>query len=324
MTESKLWVLKTVSDEDKSSTTIESYDDRLSEYYNYDSLVGNSKQITINDLAILIDKKKILGFALIGNIDIDTGDKTIRTCPKCPSTTIDKRKHKKPTYRCNNGHEFESPIEKVKQVTKYSAKFKRFLSIETYKDDLSQLRNYYTNGYNQNMSMQRLDIKALSLFNGLGSKLMNENSKYSELNLLQGLTKENIEKYHLNNIDEREVSLRAIKQRRGQQFFRNSLLIKYNSTCVISGCKIVAILEAAHINPYRGLKDNHSDNGLLLRADLHTLFDLDMIRINPNDLTVEISENLIGSEYEQYNNLSLKRFQNHISKDALKIKFEEN
>jgi HNH endonuclease len=33
------------------------------------------------------------------------------------------------------------------------------------------------------------------------------------------------------------------------------------------------ILEAAHISPYRGEEDNHPENGLLLRADLHTLFD---------------------------------------------------
>ena len=32
--------------------------------------------------------------------------------------------------------------------------------------------------------------------------------------------------------------------------------------------------------PYRGTKDNHPDNGLLLRADIHTLFDLDMIGID--------------------------------------------
>jgi hypothetical protein len=42
---------------------------------------------------------------------------------------------------------------------------------------------------------------------------------------------------------------------------------------VISGCRTPAVLEAAHISRYLGEKDNHPTNGLLLRADLHTLFE---------------------------------------------------
>src|SRR5271155_3471993 len=41
------------------------------------------------------------------------------------------------------------------------------------------------------------------------------------------------------------------------------------------------LLEAAHISPYRGLQSNHPQNGLLLRADLHSLFDLGMLAVDP-------------------------------------------
>ena len=43
-------------------------------------------------------------------------------------------------------------------------------------------------------------------------------------------------------------------------------------------------LEAAHIIPYKGSSTNHIQNGILLRADIHTLFDLDLLRIDENYL----------------------------------------
>lgn len=315
-----LWILKTVSEEDKASQT-DSYGDSLTEYYNYDNLVPNSRQIAVNDLAILINKQTILGFSKIGNIDIINGSKTIRRCPICPSTTIDKRKVKKPVYRCNKGHEFDNPSEEVKSVTKYRANFDQFLPIGTYNVGLSQLRPYYIKGYNQNMSIQRLDIETLSLFNDIENKLITEKFNYSDLAPNQGMTREEEVQYQSNSKDEREIALRLIRQRRGQQSFRKSLLEIYESTCVISGCKIVDILEAAHINPYRGEKDNNVCNGLLLRADLHTLFDLDLIQINPENYLVEISDKLIGSEYEHYEGLSLIDLKDLISKEALQIKY---
>jgi HNH endonuclease len=47
-------------------------------------------------------------------------------------------------------------------------------------------------------------------------------------------------------------------------------------------CELLDIVEAAHIWPYRTEADNHPGNGLLLRADLHTLFDLDLLGIDPS------------------------------------------
>ena len=59
------------------------------------------------------------------------------------------------------------------------------------------------------------------------------------------------------------------------------------------------MLEAAHISPYRGGEDNHSENGLLLRADIHTLFDLDLLGIEPMALCIELHPDVI-KEYGQF------------------------
>ena len=62
-------------------------------------------------------------------------------------------------------------------------------------------------------------------------------------------------------------------------------------------CTAVAVLEAAHILPYRGEHTHRVDNGLLLRSDLHTLFDLGLLWITA-DHTVAIAAALTGTEYE--------------------------
>jgi predicted restriction endonuclease len=66
----------------------------------------------------------------------------------------------------------------------------------------------------------------------------------------------------------------------------------------MTGCGVVPILEACHIMPYKGRHTNHPQNGLLLRSDLHTLFDQGLIGVNPESMKVVISQNLVGSEYE--------------------------
>jgi len=97
--------------------------------------------------------------------------------------------------------------------------------------------------------------------------------------------------------DARERTMRAIAQRRGQQRFRDELIEAYDGRCAISGCAVLDVLEAAHIFPYRGPQTNHVANGLLLRADLHTLFDCGLIAIDPDTMTVLVAPRLRGSDY---------------------------
>jgi hypothetical protein len=87
----------------------------------------------------------------------------------------------------------------------------------------------------------------------------------------------------------------AIKTRRGQPAFRQALLTEYKGTC----CKIEAVLEAAHIITH-GDETNYSVyNGLLLGGDVHTLFDLGLLRISEAGI-VMVDISLKNSEYFQY------------------------
>jgi putative restriction endonuclease len=99
--------------------------------------------------------------------------------------------------------------------------------------------------------------------------------------------------------DLRERALRAIRIRRGQPAFRALLLEAYGCRCVITGCSVKDVLEAAHITPYFGGSTNHTSNGLLLRADLHTLFDCGLLAINPNTRMVVIAHSLTTFSYSK-------------------------
>jgi hypothetical protein len=97
--------------------------------------------------------------------------------------------------------------------------------------------------------------------------------------------------------DDRDRIAASIVRRRGQPEFRRKLLAAYKNHCLISACDSADALEAAHIRPYCGEASNHITNGVLLRADLHTLFDLGKISIDAKSQTVVISEDLKKSVY---------------------------
>jgi hypothetical protein len=99
--------------------------------------------------------------------------------------------------------------------------------------------------------------------------------------------------------DARERGLAAIVQRRGQPVFRKLLLTAYGRRCAITGCTVEEVLEAAHIVPYKGSQTDHPANGLLLRADVHTLFDLGLIAVDDSTLQVLVSSDLDGTDYSK-------------------------
>lgn len=87
--------------------------------------------------------------------------------------------------------------------------------------------------------------------------------------------------------------------RDGQGEFKGKILRAYDNRCTISGEIIPELLEAAHIQEYRNKSSNHVQNGLLLRIDLHKLYDSGLIYIDEN-YTVHVSPQISSSHYRQY------------------------
>lgn len=115
----------------------------------------------------------------------------------------------------------------------------------------------------------------------------------------------------------RRLAMLSIRQ--GQPQFRARLMAAYQNHCAISGCDVPQVLQAAHIEPYDGPATNVVTNGLLLRADLHDLFDADLLWIEPG-YVVRVAAELRSGDYGRYDNRPLRLPANkaeHPSLDAL-------
>ncbi len=82
----------------------------------------------------------------------------------------------------------------------------------------------------------------------------------------------------------------------------------------------------AHIHPYRGEEANHAVNGLLLRADLHTLLDCRLLAIDPDGLRVMVAPSIRATSYAKLHGRTLRARKagwREPSAEALRLRFEE-
>lgn len=134
-----------------------------------------------------------------------------------------------------------------------------------------------------------------------------EQVRLSDIDLLHESAAEIPEFDPEDESDGRRKILRAVAVRQGQAKFRERLLDAYDARCAITGTPILATLQAAHIVPYNGPDTNSVQNGLLLRADIHNLFDLGLIQVNPDTLEVEVSDELLGTSFRKLNGRKLRK-----------------
>lgn len=92
-------------------------------------------------------------------------------------------------------------------------------------------------------------------------------------------------------VSERYGAPQVVTPRLGQGTFRVSVTDAYDRSCAITGEHSLPVLEAAHIQSYARQGPHDVRNGLLLRADLHRLFDKGYITVTP-DFKLEVSDRL--------------------------------
>jgi putative restriction endonuclease len=115
-----------------------------------------------------------------------------------------------------------------------------------------------------------------------------------------------------------------VQPRLGQGSFRLMVTEAYRFRCPVTGDRVLPALEAAHIRPYAQGGRHAVSNGLLLRSDLHRLFDRGYLSVTP-DLKVEISPRIReefnnGREYYAFDGADLQppeRSVDHPDADAL-------
>lgn len=127
------------------------------------------------------------------------------------------------------------------------------------------------------------------------------------------------------NDDPEKLALFSRRVRAGQPKFRRNLLAAYGKRCAISGWGPVEVLEAAHILLHAHTGLNKADNGVLLRSDLHVLFDEGLLRIDPDSLRIWLDPSLAGTPYWDWNGASLRPRVDgsHPSREYLRARWEE-
>jgi putative restriction endonuclease len=106
------------------------------------------------------------------------------------------------------------------------------------------------------------------------------------------------------------------RARLGQGAFRVLVTEAYERRCAITGERTLPVLEAAHIKPFAQTGPHLVSNGLLLRSDLHILFDDGYLTVT-DDYRVEISNRIKeefenGREYYQYRGRQLTKLPNSV------------
>lgn len=102
-----------------------------------------------------------------------------------------------------------------------------------------------------------------------------------------------------------------ILPRLGQGTFRALVTDLYDRRCAVTGERTLPVLDAAHIKPYHLDGPHHPTNGLLLRSDLHTLFDRGYVTVTPR-MHLEVSRRIReefenGRDYYKLHGLEVRR-----------------
>lgn len=110
--------------------------------------------------------------------------------------------------------------------------------------------------------------------------------------------------------DDRKRVLAEQVRREKQGEFRKMLMEAYSGTCAATGVDVPEVLQAAHIDPYRGKQSQVVTNGMLLRSDIHLLYDAHLLTVLPDKNVIRIGKRLEGTFYEQFSGRKI-----HVPKD---------
>lgn len=130
--------------------------------------------------------------------------------------------------------------------------------------------------------------------------------------------------FSLLTADRRSREMGELVKREGQGAFKVRLLRAYGGRCAVTGERSVPVLDAAHIQPYLGPASNHVQNGLVLRADLHRLYDAGYVTVT-SDARLAVSSRLRdefenGRDYYAMEGRAIllpRRTEDHPSREAL-------
>ena len=113
----------------------------------------------------------------------------------------------------------------------------------------------------------------------------------------------------------REIALGLRPIRPNQAAFRQRLMEIYQGRCVVSRVSVPVTLEAAHVFPWTGDPVlDEPDNGLILRRDLHALFDAGLWAIEPDASVLYLAPWLRNGPYKK---LHCRPIEHHVAPEYI-------
>ena len=296
----RAWLLMAAGD-DRQHGGNSGYDDQPDMYYSWDSTVNNSTNLRPGDVVALWDKRRLLGISVVEQIKPSAAVKDVYRCPNsdCGRASIKLRKTKSPQYRCQVcGEEFNLPASETVAVTKYISRHDAgWTSLEGVL--LGHELRALAESPDSQLSMRALDwaafraaLEAKGEERAVQRVIGRAPELHSSIELhrsLPGATQVEYPQGH---------TLAMVRVRRGQQGFRERLLRTQGGTCAFTGTAPERVLDAGHLYSYAALGEHHEHGGLLLRRDVHRLFDDGWLAVEPGSLKVDVSERL--QDYPQY------------------------
>ena len=253
------------------------YPDELGVRYVYDTAVPNGRYIVPGDLAVVRDNRIVFGAGWIDSIEATPGRKIRYRCPKCTSTDFKQRSKRQFAYRCAAcTTEFDVPVEEELTVQVFTANYSRTWSPADWPFPVQALDSVYIAKAQQH-AIRRLDVTQLRPV--LEAHLVTGEPWWD----IQVREEERIPGGH---------SVGLSKTRVGQQRFREAMLGRYGEACAFTGPQPPGALEAAHLYLYSENPEHDLKGGLLLRCDLHALFDRWLITIDSDTWSIQVAPEL--------------------------------
>ena len=297
------WLLRSVPDEEnRSAASGKIYDDALEFRYVYDSKVPNHKNVREGDFVLIRDNSILLGSAVIRKIESYEADKVMTYCPNCGSTRITfksdglwrcdgkclRRDNLKPEQRLH-----KNPPQKTETVQRFIAYYGDTWTELIGAADKDSFKDLSVPGkYNTQNSIVALDTaKVLDWLESLNT---------SGIHLLP------LEDAHGVPVNPRGgFTMRTVRARKGQPQFRQQLLNRFGNMCAFTGTCHTAALDAAHLYSYAREGEHRVDEGLLLRKDLHKLFDSELVGVS-SSRTLLLHPGLGNTQYQSLAGARLK------------------
>lgn len=219
---------------------------------------------------MLWDKVTLLGVSVVEDIQVGTAEKQIHRCPHCLKSGIKARSSLSPRYKCYKCKGvFDEPDSRVESVKKYRTRHGVAWTDLAGRLSGAELRELCASPRSQ-LSLRPLVMK--SFVNALGE------AGPATVRLLEA-AQPMIHGGH---------GTALVRVRVGQAAFRRALVDAHGANCAFTGSAPLEVLEACHLYSYADTGQHRPHGGLLLRRDLHRLFDSGAIAVDPDSLRLDV------------------------------------